>query len=280
MSEEEGTSPTRRRRKNPLDIDYSLKIGTSVYHVLGKRRGQRRGELDYYVMDDTLIRSNPKGTSRRPRYIVDEPRPKKKIPPPPPTPKLNIKDIRQALAEIMEEERQKIVAAIAKENDSVAKANEERHRSMVDSIEKEMKETPIAIQNLKKKLVGIIEQEFEKISSQSENLRDDLKKARGDERKQLTELLNEQKVEFLAEILQQQKAATESINSIKSEVTGALRKQQGQQTQVDNNIKAVNEKLEEISKQIANQYANIRIANDLDAEIDGSQSKTDQTPRD
>jgi hypothetical protein len=152
-------------RENPLDIDYSLRIGTSVYHVLGKRRKSQRSKYDYYVVDEKLIRSESNKKPKRPRYIVDEPNRKVKEPSrvlsPPKSAPMDIEEIKHTLEELeerfirtMKEELQKArleAETTQQEREKAQRAQEKRLKELFD----EQKQT----------LSAILEQQQEQIKT-------------------------------------------------------------------------------------------------------------------
>ena len=283
MSEDEEVHPRRKPRRNPLDIDYSLKIGTSVYHVLGKRHGRRRGEFDYYVMDDVLIRSQPRGSSQRPRYIVDEPRRKKnRHSPSPKASQLDIGEIKQALVETMENERKRILdefcAELKGQFKKATEADNERHQSsnnlIQDSLSKardaQNESTTTAINDLKAKLVTSVKKELDEFRS-------DLKTAQENEQTRLGQLFSEQRQALSAAGKPSHDSTSAPIARIESAVTKALQSQRDQNTAIEQDIKTLNDKLEDMMEQMKNQYSNIKIANDLDDDVNNTLLKPPST---
>jgi hypothetical protein len=223
-------------RENPLDIDYSLRIGTSIYHVLGKRRKSRGSQYDYYVMDEKLIRSKSNKQPTRPRYIVDEPDRNAKEPPKS-TP-VDVEEIKHALVETMEAEREKILASlratVVEENEAAAQANQKREMQSADLIRRTIRET---------------------LSAQK------------DEERRLKELFDEQKQTMSAILEQQQEQAkTTSADRIEAAVIKALESQQNQQQQSvsKEDIQELENKLSRKIQEMVDGYKKIKIYNDLD----------------
>ena len=213
--------------ENPLDISYSLRIGTSVYHVLGERRRSRRNEYDYYVVDDKLIRSKSNKKSTRPRYIVDKPSSKVKKEPrassPPERVPVETEEIKHALVETMEE--------------------------------------------LEERLVRTIRQELEKVRLEAISTQTEREKARRDEGKRLKELFDEQNKTLSATLEQQQEQArTTSTSSVDAAIAKALEMQQNQQQQLVNkeDLQELETKLTGKIQEMVDGYKKIKIYNDLE----------------
>ena len=214
-------------RSNPLDISYSLRIGTTVYHVLGKRRKSRRNKYDYYVVDEKLIRSKSSKKSTRPRYVVDEPSGKgKKVPrvsSPPKTASVDTEEIKHALVETMEE--------------------------------------------LEEKLVQTIKQELEKVRLEAVSTQGEKKQAQRDEEKRFKELFTEQKETLSAILEQQQEEAKiTSASRIEAAITRAFEMQENQQQQLvsKDDIQELENKLTGKIQEMVDNYKKIKIHNDLE----------------
>ena len=278
MSEDEEVHPRRKPRRNPLDIDYSLKIGTSVYHVLGKRHGRRRGEFDYYVMDDVLIRSQPRGSSQRPRYIVDEPRRKKnRHSPSPKASQLDIGEIKQALVETMENERKRILeefrAELKGQFKIATEADNERHQSSNNLIQDSLRKARDAQNESTTTAINDLNTELVSVTEELKEFRSDSKKAQ----KRLDQLFTEQQKALSAAGKPSHDSTSAPIARIESAVTKALQSQRDQNTAIEQDIKTLNDKLEDMMEQMKNQYSNIKIANDLDDDVNNTLLKPPST---
>lgn len=215
------------KRENPLDIDYSLRIGTSVYHVLGKRRKSRQTKYDYYVVDEKLIRSKSNKNPTRPRYFVDEQGKKVKKPtrvpsPPKPAP-VNIEDIKHAVVETMEE--------------------------------------------LEERLVQTLKQELEKVRLEAETTQKDRKTAQRDEEKRLEKLFDDQKQTLSTILKQhEEQVKTTSASRIEAAVTKAFESQQNQQQPAvsKEDLQELENKLSGKIQEMVDGYRKIKIYNDLD----------------
>jgi hypothetical protein len=281
-------------RENPLDIDYSLRIGTSLYHVLGKRRKGRKTKYDYYVMDDKLVRSKSNRKSSRPRYIVDDPDNEKKKPPrvhsaSPKRTQVDAEEMKKILDETMDAEREKIVvalrAAVAEENEAAYQANRDKDRPSTDLIKRTVrealnaqKESSTSLEVLEERLVQTIEREFQKDKERSRKEEEErIKRLFAEQKQALTDALNEQQL----------KATATSLGSIKEMVAEALHLQKEQEKSVSHrDIQELENRLTDTIQKMANPFKGIKLTNDLDLPVLSSDAlerlrkKEDETKHD
>ena len=213
--------------ESPLDISYSLRIGTSVYHVLGKRRKSRRNKYDYYVVDEKFIRSKSNKRAIRPRYIVDQPSRKPEKKPHDPSPAtaapMATEEIKHALSETMDD--------------------------------------------LEERLVQTIKQELGKVRLEAVSTQKERETARRDEEKRLKELFDEQKETMSTILKQQEEQTkATSASRIEAAITKALEVQQSQQQQLvsKEDILELENKLTGKIQEMVDGYKKIKIYNDLD----------------
>lgn len=255
-------------RESPLDIAYSLRIGTSIYHVLGKRRKGRKTQYDYYVMEDKFIRSKSNRKSSRPRYIVDEPNEKKK--PPRKRTALDAKEMKKILDEVMDAEREKIVAslraAVAEENQAAYEANRDKDRTSTDLIKRTVREAL----NIQKESLASIEEKF--VQTIGQEIQKDKDKSRKEEDKRMKELFAEQNQALIDTLNQnQQKTTAASLERIKTVIAETIQAQKEQDKPVSHqDLQNLEAKLIEIIHQMAPKYKSIKLFDDINLHVSSS----------
>lgn len=246
-----------------LDINYSLKIGTSIYHVMGKRKGDRKGNYDYYVLDDKLVQTRaPKQRSSKTIKVhtrADEAGQTSMLDDKPDV-QFDSTQLQEALAEQMRRERDEYLAELKAERKSMEETFErtaeslaQQRQELLDLIEENRR---LAEENKKKPstsdVIQKLTEEITKTHKLSADKVEELKQA-------LTEAIE-------TTVTEAQKKST-SLDDIEKTVINAMTSEKVTNHQIEELKKTVEKTIkEEVEKQ-----KSVKIANHIDADAKDSE---------